>query len=119
MSVWVFSLGLSLEASLAPSLIWPGRCGLGAGPHSPTLHGHRNLPPPQWSPGTWGCRGQGRAEGVGWHTGHAPLVPVHPSPCLGLWAACGGAGDGVEGGWGMCYILGQGVRRDGIHLILT
>lgn len=30
MAVWVFSPGLSQEASLAPSLIWPGRSGLGA-----------------------------------------------------------------------------------------
>lgn len=35
MAVWVFSPGLSEEASLAPSLIWPGRSGLGARPCAP------------------------------------------------------------------------------------
>lgn len=52
MAVWVFSPGLSEEASLASSLIWPGRSGLGARPCA-------SPPPPPlragghgWSPGT-------------------------------------------------------------------
>lgn len=79
MAVWVFSPGLSQEASLAPSLIWPGRSGLGAGrsPLSTTTEG--------WGPtghlGLWGCRG--------WRVGlrtcsHSHLCSL--APC-GLWAA--------------------------------
>lgn len=74
MAVWVFSPGLSQEASLAPSLIWPGRSGLGARrcapPHSTTTEGRG----PAGHLGFWGCRGRGRTEGGGWDSGHGPIV---------------------------------------------
>lgn len=45
MAVWVFSPGLREEASLAPSLIWPGRSGLGA---------RHCAPPPSTTTEGWG-----------------------------------------------------------------
>lgn len=59
MAVWVFSPGLTEEASLAPSLIWPGRSGLGASAALP----HPPLPLRPGATarhlGRWGCRGPG------------------------------------------------------------
>lgn len=61
MAVWVFSPGLSQEASLGSFLIWPGRPGLGA----------RCAPPPS----TYTHRAGGRP-------GHPATRAGHRSPVL-------------------------------------
>lgn len=103
MAVWVFSPGLSQEASLAPSLIWPGRSGLGA---------CRCAPPPStttegWGPaghlGLWGCRGRGRTEGGGWDSGLVPIVTC------ATWSPVASGLQGMDQVGG--FIEGQRVER--------
>lgn len=108
MAVWIFSPGPSQEASLAPSLIWPGRSGLQACAPPPST-ATEVLGPPLVTRDSGvaeagaGLRVEGRTQGM------SPYRLYNLAPC-GLWAAWGGPG-------GRIY-TGTRDGEEGTHLVL-